>query len=108
MIVQVTLRFIPFLAQIAERIAKAQASRGAEWGTRKGGLIQRTRQLAPLVIPLFMTSLQRSETMAMAMEARGYGSQPKRSSMYVLHFGWQDALVILLSGIASVAIVLVS
>ncbi|MDZ4159101.1 MAG: energy-coupling factor transporter transmembrane component T, partial [Anaerolineaceae bacterium] len=34
--VQITLRFIPFLAQSAERIAKAQASRGADWGAGRG------------------------------------------------------------------------
>jgi energy-coupling factor transport system permease protein len=37
LVVQVTLRFIPLLAQSAERIAKAQAARGVEWGVGKGG-----------------------------------------------------------------------
>lgn len=107
MVIQVTLRFIPFLAQAAERIAKAQASRGAEWGTRKGGLLARTRQVVPLVVPLFMTSLQRAEAMALAMDARGYGSQPKRSSMIVFHFDWRDGLAIVLAAAASTAILLV-
>ena len=39
MMVQVTLRFLPLLAQSMERIAKAQASRGADWGTGRGGLL---------------------------------------------------------------------
>lgn len=106
MVIQVTFRFIPFLAQAAERIAKAQASRGAEWGTRKGGLLARTRQLIPLIVPLFMISLQRAETMALAMDARGYGSMPQRSSMIVLRFGWLDALTILLAAGAGAVILL--
>jgi energy-coupling factor transport system permease protein len=52
MVIQVTLRFLPFLAQSAERIAKAQASRGAEWGAKSKGLAGRVRQIAPLIIPL--------------------------------------------------------
>lgn len=107
MVIQVTFRFIPFLAQAAERIAKAQASRGAEWGTRKGGLLARTRQLIPLIVPLFMISLQRAETMALAMDARGYGSLPRRSSMVVLRFSWLDGITILLAAAASAAFLLV-
>jgi energy-coupling factor transport system permease protein len=106
MVIQVTFRFIPFLAQTAERIAKAQASRGAEWGTRKGGLLARTRQFIPLIVPLFMISLERAETMALAMDARGYGSLPRRSSMVVLSFGWLDGWTILVAAVASAAILL--
>ncbi len=104
MVVQVTLRFIPFLAQAAERIAKAQASRGAEWGTRKGNLFQRVRQVIPLILPLFLTSLRRAETMALAMDARGYGSSKNRTSMFVMHFTWKDAWFTLASLAAAVAI----
>ena len=107
MVIQVTLRFIPFLALVAERIAKAQASRGAEWGTRTGNIFTRTRAVVPLIVPLFMNSLQRAETMALAMDARAYGSQPQRSSMIVFHFSWQDALAILLAVAASAAVLFI-
>ena len=107
MVVQVTVRFIPFLAQAAERIAKAQASRGAEWGTRKGGLFKRVRQVVPLIVPLFLTSLRRAETMALAMDARGYGSPFQRTSLVVMKFHWQDGLVIGLAfGIAAAILLL--
>lgn len=92
LVVQITLRFIPFLAQAAERIAKAQASRGAEWGTGKGSLLARARQIIPLMIPLFLTSLRRAESMALAMDARCYGVTKKRTSLFEMHFGGWDAL----------------
>ena len=95
------------LAQATERIAKAQASRGAEWGTRKGGLLARTRQLIPLIVPLFMTSLQRAETMALAMDARAYGSKPQRGSMVVLTFDWPDAVAVLLAAATCAAILMI-
>ena len=103
MVVQVTVRFIPFLAQAAERIAKAQASRGA---TRKGGLFKRVRQVVPLIIPLFLTSLRRAETMALAMDARGYGSPIRRTSLVVMKFHWRDGLVVALALLIAVGILL--
>ncbi len=106
MVVQVTVRFLPFLAQAAERIAKAQASRGAEWGVRKGSLFQRMRQIAPLIVPLFLTSLRRAETLALAMDARGYGSPARRTSFIVMHFRWLDGLVIFVGVLLAAGILL--
>ncbi len=106
MVLQVTIRFIPFLAMAAERIAKAQASRGAEWGVRKGNLFQRVRQVIPLIVPLFLTSLRRAETMALAMDARAYGSTPQRTSMYIMRFKWKDAAAIFLGAVCAAAILI--
>ncbi len=94
MMVQVMLRFLPFLAQSAERIAKAQASRGASWGTRSGGPISRVRQAFPLLVPLFLNGLRRAEALALAMEARGYGNRAQHTSMLELHFRVRDGLAI--------------
>ena len=107
MVIQVTLRFLPFLAQSAERIAKAQASRGSDWGTKRKGLINRIRQVVPMLIPLFITSLRRSENLALAMDARAYGVLPYRTSMTELDFKWGDALAVLISIMVSLAIFLV-
>lgn len=104
MVMQVTIRFIPFLAQTAERIAKAQASRGAEWGTGSHNLLARIRQFIPLILPLFLTSLTRAETMALAMDARGYDTITRRTSLVVMHFTWKDGIAVLLGLLAGAAI----
>jgi energy-coupling factor transport system permease protein len=104
MMVQVMLRFIPFLAMGAERIAKAQASRGADWGTRKGSVLQRVRQAFPLLVPLFLTGLRRAEALALAMEARGYANRSRHTSMIELKFRLKDALAVLAAGVLSAAI----
>ncbi len=96
LMVQVTLRFLPLLAQEAERIAKAQASRGAEWGTGRAGLIRRVRRTLPLLVPLFVTSLQRAEHLALAMEARCYDGRRRRTSLVTLYFAFKDGLALLL------------
>jgi energy-coupling factor transport system permease protein len=95
MIIQVTLRYFPLLAQTAERIAKAQASRGADWQPAGWNFVRRIRQIIPILVPLFITSLRRAENMALAMDVRGYGSLPTRSSMVTLRFHRADALALM-------------
>ena len=104
LMIQVALHFLPLLAREAEYIAKAQASRGAEWGIKqKQGLgrsllniFKRVRQALPLLVPLFLTTLRRAENLALAMEARGY-SAAKRTSIATLHFRWADGIALSLT-----------
>ena len=90
MIVQIMLRFIPFLAINAEKIAKSQASRGAGWDDPKGGIFQRARLFLPLIIPLFNTSLQQADDLTNAMLARGYGSNTNRTGLREYRISWKD------------------
>lgn len=104
--IQVTLRYFPLLAQNAERIAKAQAARGADWQPAGWNLLKRIRQIIPVIVPLFVSSLRRAENMALAMDARGYGSLPKRTSMIVLHFQRSDAAALVGAALVCVLLVL--
>jgi energy-coupling factor transport system permease protein len=97
LMVQIALRFVPLLADEAERIAKSQASRGANWGTGRGGPIRRTKQVLPMLLPLFLTSLERAEAMALAIEARGYRSGETRTSAVTLRYRAADALAVLIT-----------
>lgn len=94
MAAKITFRFIPSLAINAEKIAKSQASRGAEWGIKKGNLYKRIRQVFPLLIPLFNNSLRQAETLADAMLARGYGSSSIRTSLVDYHSDLSDWIFI--------------
>jgi energy-coupling factor transport system permease protein len=107
MMVQVTLRFLPLLALTAERIAKAQASRGADWDAKGGNLAARVRQILPIIVPLFMSSLHRAEAMALAMDARAYGSSPARTSFVEFKFQPRDGLLIALAGLVTASILFV-
>ncbi len=115
LMIQVALHFLPILAREAEHIAKAQASRGAEWGTtrRQGAwrglgdlfnwraIAARVRRVLPLLVPLFLTALHRAENLALAMEARGYSAvtDPKtaRTSMVTLRFHWKDGVALVIT-----------
>ena len=97
MVIQIMLRFIPSLALNAEKIAKSQASRGAVWGDPNGNLFQKTRQMLPLLLPLFTISLQQADTLAEAMLARGYASRNIRTGLKEYTAGFPEMLFILLS-----------
>jgi energy-coupling factor transport system permease protein len=107
MMVQVTLRYLPLLAQTTERIAKAQASRGADWDPKGLNLLARVRQILPVIVPLFISSLQRSEAMALAMDARAYGSSRARTSFVQFKFQPRDGLVIALAGLVTLIILFI-
>jgi energy-coupling factor transport system permease protein len=94
MVIQVALRFLPLLAQEAERIAKAQAARGAEWGTRQGNFLRRIKQIIPLLVPLFLTSLRKANNLALAMDARAYGTASRRTALMEFKFKWRDGSAI--------------
>jgi len=106
MVVIIAVRFLPFLTQSAERIAKAQASRGAQWTRVKGGLFRRVRAQLPLLVPIFVTSLRRAETMALAMDARGYASRARPTALVEMHFTSRDGLAVGISIALAAAVIL--
>ena len=63
---------MPIIVGELEAIAKAQASRGADFGSGRGGPIAKARAYLPLFVPVTVRALERAELLAEAMEARGY------------------------------------
>jgi len=104
LVIQVTLNFLPFLNQPAARIVKAQSARGADWDTKGASLLERARQVLPFLVPLNLISLRRAEALALALDARGFRSGSRRTSLVVLRFRATDALALLLVVVVAVAI----
>ena len=90
MIAQITLRYLPLVAQMAEKTAKAQAARGGDWEQKGFNPIRQAKRVLPLIIPLIVNSLKRAEIMAMAMESRGFNAAEQRSSYYQLKMNGRD------------------
>ena len=74
------LRWVPEIFATAVRVREAQEARGLRW--EGGGVWQRLRRHLPLLAPIFLLTLRRSQTMAWALEARGF--QISRSRTYLL------------------------
>lgn len=94
MTLSIALRFIPTLLDETERIMKAQASRGVDFN--HGGLFKRFGAVIALIIPLFVSALERSEELANAMIVRGYDPRSKRTRYRLLRFSWRDAVALIL------------
>ncbi|HYF93571.1 MAG TPA: energy-coupling factor transporter transmembrane protein EcfT [Symbiobacteriaceae bacterium] len=80
----IALRFIPTLAEEADRIMRAQAARGASF--QSGNAMARIRGLIPVMVPLFVAAFRRADELATAMEARGYRGGKGRTKMRELIF----------------------
>ncbi|MDO8670008.1 MAG: energy-coupling factor transporter ATPase [Dehalococcoidia bacterium] len=91
MMVGIALRFVPTLTSELQRLVKVQSARGVDFS--QGGLIRRARKLAPLVIPLIITTMERSDELAIAMESRCYSGQV-RSRFYQLRFTGLDFVIL--------------
>lgn len=88
----IALRFVPTLMDETEKIMNAQRARGVDFG--EGNLIQKMQAIVPLLIPLFVSSFNRAEDLATAMEARGYQGGEGRTKYRILHWHLCDTLVV--------------
>ena len=105
MMMSIALRFIPILMEETDKIMKAQIARGADF--ESGNLIQKAKNLIPLLVPLFISAFRRADDLAMAMEARCYHGGENRTQMKPLAYHatdyWVYAVTLLYLG-ADIAI----
>jgi len=105
MMMTIAIRFIPTLLDEADRIVKAQKARGMDFEV--GGLIQRAKNLIPLLVPLFVNSFKRAEDLAIAMESRCYRGGIGRTRLRVLQMRREDYLFLSLSLVLLAVVLLV-
>jgi energy-coupling factor transport system permease protein len=79
MMMTIALRFIPTLMEETDKIMKAQKARGADF--ESGNVINRAKNLVPILVPLFISAFRRADDLAMAMEARCYRGGENRTRM---------------------------
>ena len=90
MMMSSALRCIPILMEETDKIMKAQEARGASFDS--GNLIDKTKALIPLLVPLFISAFRRANDLAMAMEARCYRGGDSRTKMKPLIYRRRDVL----------------
>ena len=95
MMMTIALRFIPTLLEETDKIMKAQMARGADF--ESGNIINRAKNLVPLLVPLFVNAFRRADELAIAMEARCYRGGEKRTRLKELTLDKQDGLALILS-----------
>ena len=91
LMMSIALRFIPTLLEETDKIMKAQQARGADF--ESGNLIQRVKNMIPILIPLFVGSFRIAQDLALAMEARCYHGGVGRTRMKEIVFSRRDGVV---------------
>lgn len=97
MMMTIALRFIPTLLEETDKIMKAQMARGADF--ESGNIINRAKNLVPLLVPLFINAFRRADELANAMEARCYRGGENRTRLNELRLDNQDILAISLAAL---------
>lgn len=105
LMLSIALRFVPTLMDETEKIMNAQRARGVDFG--EGSLVQKMKAVIPLLIPLFVSSFNRAEDLATAMEARGYQGGEGRTKYRILHWHLQDTIVMVAFGLMTIVLVLI-
>lgn len=90
LVMSIALRFVPTLFDETTKIMNAQRARGVDFSD--GTLIERAKAIVPLLVPLFINSLQIALDLSTAMEARGYREGGKRTKYRVMKWSRYDLL----------------
>jgi energy-coupling factor transport system permease protein len=87
------LRLVPTFAGAGATIIQAQVSRGLDLEAKN--LFTRIGKFIPLAVPMFITAIRYTNTLAMALESRGFRPDAPRSFFYEPQMGRRDWLVLL-------------
>lgn len=88
LVMVISLRFVPTLAEELEKIMKAQLSRGVEFD--EGNFLVRTKKIFPVFLPLFLNAFRRGEDLVVAMDSRCYRGGRGRGRLRTLTFSSLD------------------
>jgi energy-coupling factor transport system permease protein len=88
-------RLLPLFAGSGAIIIQAQACRGLS--VREGSVTARLRRYLPLLVPLVLSSLRTADGLAVALESRGLGMRPTRTSIIESKLGPTEAALVVIS-----------
>ena len=95
------LRFVPDFIAESQAVQEAQACRGL---STKGNVLKKMIHYMSVIQPLMLKSLGRSETMALSLELRGFGSSEHSFMSNVRPKGIDYAVIALLAGLSCLAV----
>lgn len=70
-------RLVPTFTGTTETVIQAQKSRGLNLDD--GGILQRIKKHAPMVIPIFIYAIRNADLLAMSLESKSFGSNKSRT-----------------------------
>lgn len=103
LMLSISLRFLPTLADETDRIMKAQQARGVD--LKSGPIKDRLKAVVPLMIPLFVSAFKRAEDLATAMEARGYRGGEGRTRWREMRWHRRDTALLVVFVLMTVILI---
>lgn len=100
LMISIALRFIPTIADSTQKIINAQMSRGVDFNDPS--LKKRVLNIIPLLVPLLDSNFKMAEDLSIAMEARGYVPNAKRTRYRIMHWHLNDTLAFAVLGILTI------
>lgn len=98
--VGLSMRYLTTISRLFLTVREAQQARGLILD--RGSFFQRARAYVPILIATIISALRLGDNLGLALSARGLGYPAHRTTLYGLHFGLKDWLVVLLAGAALV------
>lgn len=105
LMISIALRFVPTIAEEANKIIKAQSARGANIDT--GSFWDKIKGIMTILVPLFINSIKRADELAIALEARAYGSPDVRTKFKPLKYETRDFFFAIFSALMIVAVIVI-
>lgn len=103
LMLSIALRFVPTLMDETEKIMNAQKARGIDFS--EGNIYQRMKAIVPMLIPLFVSSFNRADELATAMEARGYQGGDGRTKYRRLVWESKDTILMVVFLFLTIALI---
>lgn len=86
------IRFIPIFAGEMAEIMEAQTARGVEFDTKN--IFKKLRLILPLCLPLLISSVKRTEYIALSAELRGFSLRKRKNGYKSYRLEGRDALAL--------------
>jgi energy-coupling factor transport system permease protein len=97
------IRFVPLLN--AERVTIQEARQARALDLHRGNAFSRAVRSIAIIGPLFIRAIDVAQSLALAMDARGFGARSGRSSMIEIHASRLDRWILIALLVACVAAV---
>jgi energy-coupling factor transport system permease protein len=90
--VGLAIRYLPTTNSLFLTISDAQQARG--WIAGQGSFLRRARSYLPILVATMIAALRLSDSLGLALAARGLGYTRRRTTLSRLHFAWSDWLAV--------------
>lgn len=92
------IRFVPLINAERATIVEAQRARGLR--LEKGNPFVRAKKSVSVIGPMFLRALDLAQSLAIAMDARGFGARNTRTSIIQIEMTSTDKVIVAVCGLA--------